>query len=212
MHAYRTATRLAATITAAGLTVAAGGCHHDRSDPSPAVSASSPGAVSGATSPPSVPPSMTYPRPTYKAVRSPCDSIGFTALRPLLGQPGTAPVADRFDLRSRIAFARCARPFGGGQPQTLVVISTQRVDGGTVDDVFRSKRNFDAREAPVTDIPALGEGAYISTDPAIGTSITVHDGNLAAQITVMHVPPAARAALNDALTQTAREVLDAATP
>ncbi len=205
--------RLACILSATTMVVTAASCSRPRDVHRPAAVPTSAGNMqSNVTAPASTPPSRGLPRPIYTVVKHPCDSVTFTALTALLGERGIGPVPDSSQILSGYAAAHCSRTFGPPGARSVVLINTQRSEHGAVDGLFEGLRHLDATQTGVTDLPGIGQGAYIRVKAGLGTSVTVYDNNLFAQITVLATPPSAQPGLTSALQQLAQELLNASKP
>ena len=212
--------RLACMLTATTILVTTAGCSGSRDGHRPAASPTNAGstqstagsAQSNVTAPASTPPSLGLPRPIYAMVKHPCDSVTFTAFTALLGERSPGPIPDSSNILSGYAAAHCSRTFGPPGSRSVVLINTQRSEHGAADGLFEGLHHLDATQTGVTDLPGVGEGAYIRVKAGLGTSLTVYDNNLFAQITVLLAPPSTQPGLTDALKQVALELLNAAKP
>lgn len=196
---------LLSALTVAGMMLS--GCEHASTDTSP-VDVGRP-AASPATSNSSG--TTSSPR-TFTATTHPCNLIDHHAVAQLLGPDGGAISPPRTDpVTPTRTLMTCTREYGEpGADLTIVALNLILTDPSDTQDQYDNLRHHHARRFAITDIPNLGQSAYTYTDPDIGQTMTVYDGNLFINVAVHPVTgsPKRADAVMLTMSATARYVMD----
>lgn len=136
---------------------------------------------SPAVSSPAAPGATAIPQParTFKATKQPCNVVDQQRVVSVLGPDNGNLTPPRTDARSSITFMTCNRTYGApGGSHTIFSLRVQLADPAGIKGQYEGIRRVNARQAPLTDVTGLGQGAYTYTDPEVGENLAAYDGNL----------------------------------
>jgi hypothetical protein len=136
---------------------------------------------------------------TYKAVKKPCKDLDVSALERLLGpaKPNRDPLLHMRVRNSAATAIICAVDFGR-PAHSYVRLEINVFDDMSAEHQYEGLRGL-LQEAPVTDVPGLGQGAYSYVHTETGPHVVSFDGNLHLTAAVSTVSGDARAPQRDVI-------------